>query len=93
MTTKEELVRAFIKVTVRTAMIDVARAYFEDKHEEMREDAAYCQLKKQINESTETVQEFADQVSEILGLEATEEEIDEMVMEEVIKIAVNALQR
>ena len=93
MTTKKELVRAFIKVTVRMTMIDVARVLFEDKHEEMREDAAYRELKKQINESTKIVQEFAEQVSETLGLEATEEEIDEIVMEEVTKIAVNALQQ
>ena len=89
MTTKKELVRAFIKVTVRMIMMDAARLRFEDKHEEMREDAAYRELKKQINESTKIVQEFAEQVSETLGLEATDEEIDEMVMEEATKIAVN----
>ena len=89
MTTKEELVRAFIKVTVRMIMMDAARVRFEDKHEEMREDAAYRELKKQINESAKIVQEFAEQVSETLGLEATVEEIDEIVMEEATKIAVN----
>ena len=93
MTTKKELVRAFIKVTVRMIIMDAARLSFEDKHEEMREDAAYRELKKQINESAKIVQEFAEQVSETLGLEATEEEIDEMVMEEATKIAVNALQQ
>ena len=86
MTTKEELVRAFIKVTVRMIMMDAARVRFEDKHEEMREDAAYRELKKQINESAKIVQEFAEQVSETLGLEATVEEIDEMVMEEATKL-------
>lgn len=89
MTTKKELVRAFAKVALRMIMMDAARLRFEDKHEEMREDAAYRELKKQINESTKIVQEFAEQVSETLGLEATEEEIDEMVMEEATKIAVN----
>lgn len=93
MTTKKELVRAFAKVALRMIMMDSARLRFEDKHKEMREDAAYRELKKQINESAKIVQEFAKQVSEALGLEATEEEIDEMVMEEVTKIAVNALQR
>ena len=86
MTTKEELIRAFIKVTVRMIMMDAARVRFEDKHEEMREDAAYRELKKQINESAKIVQEFAEQVSETLGLEATVEEIDEMVMEEATKL-------
>ena len=89
MTTKKELVRAFVKVELRIVMMDAARLRFEDKHEEMREDAAYRELKKQINELAKIVHEFAKQVSETLGLEATEEEIDEMVMEEATKIAVN----
>ena len=89
MTTKKELVRAFAKVALRMIMMNAVRLRFEDKHEEMREDAAYRELKKQINESTKIVQEFAKQVIETLGLEATEEEIYEMVMEEATKIAVN----
>ena len=93
MTTKEELVRAFIKVTVRMAMIDAARICFEDKHEEVREDAVYRELKKRINESAKIVQEFADRVSEALELKATEEKINEMVVEEVAKIAVDELRR
>lgn len=93
MTTKEELVRTFIKVTVRMTMVDAARVCFEDKHEEVREDAVYRELKKRINESAKIVQEFADQVSDALELKATEEEIDKMVVEEVAKTVVNELRR
>lgn len=93
MTTKEELGRTFIKVAVRMGMIDAARIYFEDKHKEVQEDAAYCQLKKQINEVVKTVQEFADQVGDALELKATEEEANEMLIEEIAKIAMDELQR